>query len=60
MRNPNLVPWDYPEYFAMLHANREDSQEDDVDYDFPSDYEENDSCGQCKGHGCSVCLMTEW
>jgi len=64
MRDPNLIPWDYPEYFAMLRGEipYEYEEDYDVDYDFDSDVDDDDhdSCPRCGGRGCNYCLMTDY
>jgi hypothetical protein len=64
MRDPNLIPWDYPEYFAMLRGEIPyEHEEDDYDYDYSDDHDpdDDDSCPRCGGgRGCNWCLMTEW
>lgn len=65
MRDPNLLPWDYPEYFAMLRGEipvEREEDEYDYDYDYIDDHDSyNGSCPKCgEGRGCNWCLMTEW
>lgn len=63
MRDPNLIPWDYPEYFAMLRGEIPcEYEEDDYDVDCDTDPDDpdDDSCDRCGGRGCNWCLMTEW
>jgi len=65
MRDPNLVPWDYPEYFAMLrgeipYEHEEGDDYDAYDRDRDVDDDDRDTCPRCGGRGCNWCLMTEW
>lgn len=65
MRDPNLVPWDYPEYFAMLrgeiaYEHEEDDDYDAYDRDRDVDDDDRDTCPRCGGRGCNWCLMTDW